>query len=238
MTEQMVAPTTDAYQVMRDEQVTRDGVQYRRVLARTPWFTGPTDLAEVLRTALGDQLRAIPGGTVFICEKVAVVATGRTVAASTVKAGRLARLLARLARPRGEDVAQRVPERRQFMIERVGLPRILLAVAAAAVTRPFGIRGAFYLVAGREARSLDGMHGRYADILLPPLKPREARELVADLAAKLGAPVGIVDINDRGGDIRAVSPGGLTARQLQSALGDNPMGQSEQSTPIGIVSLV
>lgn len=235
MTEQMVAPATEAYQVVRDELVTRDDQRYRRVLARTPWFTGPTDLADVLRTALGDQLREMPGATVFICEKVAVVATGRTVSASTIKAGRLARLLARLARPRGEDVAQRVPERRQFMIERIGLPRILVAVAAAAVTRPFGIRGAFYLVAGREARSLDGMHGRYADILLPPLKPREARDLVADLAAKLGAPVAIVDINDRGGDIRAISPGGLPARQLQAALSDNPMGQSEQSTPIGIV---
>lgn len=236
MTEQIIAPAEDAYEVVRDELVVRDGQRYRRVLARTPWFTGQTDLAAVLRTALADQLRESPGGTVFICEKVAIVATGRTVAASTVKAGRLAKLLARLARPRGEDVAQRVPERRQFMIERVGLPRILLAVVAAAVTRPFGIRGAFYLVAGREARSLDGMHGRYADILLPPLKPREARELVAELAAEVGAPVAIVDINDRGGDIRAVSSGGLPASQLQSALGDNPMGQSEQSTPIGIVS--
>ncbi len=46
----------------------------------------------------------------------------------------------------------------------------------------------------------------------------------------------IVDINDRGGRIRAVSPGGLPAADLLRALRDNPMGHCDQSTPIGMVS--
>lgn len=41
----------------------------------------------------------------------------------------------------------------------------------------------------------------------------------------------IVDINDRGGSVRAVSTGGPPAADILLALSDNPMGQGECGTP-------
>jgi hypothetical protein len=224
---------TDDYRVLLDQNIAREGHEYRRVLVKTPWFDGPFDLADAIRHSLGDQLAH--GGTVFICEKLAIVAAGRTVAASTVKVTRFARFASKYVRPIGVDLAQAIPERMQFVIDRIGWTRTLVACAAAAVTRPFKIRGAFFVVAGREARDLDGLHHPYVDTLLPPFSPREARRYVEDVAARLGSPVAIVDINDRGGRVRAVSSGGLPAEDLFRALKDNPMGHCDQSTPLGLI---
>jgi hypothetical protein len=227
------ASATEPYEVVRDEHVVRDGHEYQRLLIRTPWFDGPFDLAEAIQGGLRDHLAL--GGTVFVCEKLAVVASGRTVPVSTVRVTRFARFVSRYVRPVGIDLAQSIPERMQFVIDRIGWTRTLAACAAAAATRPFRVRGAFYLVAGREARDLDGMHHPYVDTLLPPLHPREARAYATRLATTLGSPVAIVDINDRGGHIRAVSPDALPPADLLRALRDNPMGHCDQSTPIGIV---
>lgn len=238
MADQIVEQPSDQYEVALDEVVTHDTGSYHRVLIQTPWFAGPTDLAAVLRAGLGNLVRQgdrLGKGTLFVCEKLAVVATGRTVPATTVRVGRFARWAARFVRPVGTDLAQSIPERMQFVINRIGWSRTLLACAAAGLTRPLRVRGAFFVVAGREARDLDGMTDPYWDTLLPPLRPREARQLVNRLAADVGAPVAIVDINDRGGRVRAVSPGGLSRDQLLTALKDNPMGHCGRSTPIGIV---
>lgn len=121
------------------------------------------------------------------------------------------------------------------MIDMVGRWRVLLAIAAAAVTRPIGLHGAFYVVAGYRARSMDGMRPPYGDVLLPPLSPWAARTVAGQLSAALGHPVAIVDINDRGGSVRARAGSMMMTRQLAAVLADNPMGQRDQSTPIVVV---
>jgi len=210
-----------------------DGVTYERLLVQTPWLTERDELSSVLSAALSEHLR--PGDTAFVSEKIAIVTTGRTVDVSTVKVGWLAKKMAPFGRPIGVDMGMAMPERLQYVIDRVGTPRILAAGAAAVLTRPFKVRGAFYLVAGTIARDLDGLHDPYWNTLLPPLLPKEARALAAEVAGRLGYPVAIVDINDRGGHIKAVSPGGLPPKTVYAALKDNPMGHCAQSTGVGIL---
>jgi F420-0:gamma-glutamyl ligase-like protein len=224
------------YYITLDEVIEREGFKYRRLLAHTPWIKDGDDLAEVLKQGLGEHLKR--GGTAFISEKIAVVATGRMVPVSKVKVRWLARFASKFVRPIGDDLAQSIPERMQFVIDRIGYPRTLLACAASAVTKPFGIRGAFFVIAGLQARGLDGMHGQYMDWLLPPLTPREAKVLCEEIAAKIGAPVTIADVNDRGGHIRATSDNGLSKEHLLRVLQDNPQGHKETSTPIGLIELV
>ncbi len=231
-----MSTTTKDFRIVLDEKVKREGHTYRRTLAQTPWVKQGDDLADIIKQALGKQLRS--KGTVFVAEKVAIVTSGSMVHASTVKVGRFAKFSSKFVRPIGQDLAQSIPERMQFVIDRIGFPRTLLACVATAITRPFGVRGAFFVIAGSQARDLDGMHGEYLEWLLPPLKPREAQAMVNKLAAKVGAPVAIVDINDRGGHIRAVSPGGLSKEHLLRALKDNPHGHKDTSTPLGIIELV
>ncbi|MBA2318718.1 MAG: hypothetical protein H0V93_13210 [Euzebyales bacterium] len=128
-----------------------------------------------------------------------------------------------------------VPEKMQYVVDKVGRARIAAAVVAAALTRPVGLRGAFYLVAGRMARAMDGGRPPFEHLLLPPLEPKVAHDLATSLSAELGVDVAVVDINDRGGSVRAVSGGAISARLLARILQDNPLGQRDTRTPMGLV---
>jgi hypothetical protein len=123
----------------------------------------------------------------------------------------------------------------QLVIDMVGPWRVILAGAVAAATRPLGLHGPFFVVAGYIARSMDGMRPPYGDVLLPPLSPRTARSIAEQLATEIGHPVAIVDINDRGGSVRTVAGSAISKRRLAAVLADNPLGQRDQGTPIVVV---
>jgi hypothetical protein len=82
---------------------------------------------------------------------------------------------------------------------------------------------------------MDGMRPPFEGTLIPPLAPRVAHRIARSLADRLGAPVAIVDMNDRGGSIRTLSRPVMTRRRLRRILADNPLGQRDERTPIGIV---
>jgi F420-0:gamma-glutamyl ligase len=191
------------------------------------------DLAALLRDSVTGRLE--PGDLIVVTEKVVVVATGRGVPAGSVCPGRLARVVAGHVRPVGNSRGLSIPEKAQLVIDIVGWWRVAAATVAAAVTRPLGIHGVFYVVAGYVARSMDGMRPPYLDVLLPPLPPRLAQAIAEQLTTELGHPVAIADMNDRGGSVRAVAGSVMSKRLLAEVLGDNPLGQRDQSTPIAIV---
>ena len=91
------------------------------------------------------------------------------------------------------------------------------------------------MVAGYVARSMDGMRPPYGDMFLPPLAPPIARSIAEQLTTELGHPVAIVDMNDRGGSVRAVAGSVMSRKVLAEVMADNPLGQREQATPIAIV---
>lgn len=122
------------------------GVRYLRIVVQTRWLTPHDELAEVLQTSV--QGVALPGDTVVVSEKVAVLLTGRGVPIASVRPGVLARLLATRVRPRPGSRGLSVPEKMQYVLERSGRTRLLLAAAASAVTRPLGVHGLFYRIAG------------------------------------------------------------------------------------------
>jgi F420-0:gamma-glutamyl ligase len=206
---------------------------FERTVVTTRWVQPGDDLPRLLRQVALPLCRT--DSVVAISEKLVVVALGRTIPAEDVEAGRLARFLARRVRPIGDSRGLSIPEKMQYVLDQQGAVRIVAATAAGALTRPLGLRGAFYVVAGDLARSVDGMRPPYEHVLVPPLDRPEARRICRDLAADLGSPVAIVDINDRGGAVRATSPGLIDAATLLGALRDNPLGQRDQATPIVIV---
>jgi hypothetical protein len=215
-------------------QVRVAGVNYQRLPLRTRWLNETDDLVLSLKESL--EL-ARPGDTVGVSETVTILLTGRTVDISTVQPGWLARLLARYVHPRGEHArGLSVPEKMQYVIRTVGLRRIIAATIGSAVTRPLGMHGTFYRIAGPIARDVDGgPHTPYEHVLLPPLDSNVARGICADLERALDIGVSIVDLNDFGGSIRAVSPRSLSAETLAAVLSDNPLGQHRTSTPFVLV---
>ena len=210
-----------------------NGRWYRRFPIRTSWLQPGDDLTAVLRQACPD-LR--PGDMIAISEKVVVLLTFRTISSASIRVGALARLLARSVHPRAEGSRGiSVPEKMQYVLDQVGLPRMCAAAAAAAVTRPLGIRGAFYRVAGSVARDVDGGRPPYEDRLIPPLPALQAEMMCSDLEGLLGVGVAIVDINDYGGSIRATSPKAIPAATLARVLADNPLRQRLTGTPLALV---
>jgi hypothetical protein len=62
-----------------------------------------------------------------------------------------------------------------------------------------------------------------------------AQKICTDLEQALGLGVSIVDLNDFGGSIRAISDKSLPAATLAAVLSDNPMRQRRTGTPFMIV---
>jgi hypothetical protein len=213
-------------------QVNVAGIKYLRLPLRTPWLNPTDDLVLALKESLK---LARPGDTVGVSEKVAILLTGRTVDINTVKPGWLARFLASHVHPRTDSKGLAVPEKMQYVVRTVGLRRIIPAAIGSAVTRPFGMHGTFYRVAGSVARDVDGGRPPYEDVLFPPLDNKVAQKMCADLERALDIGVSIVDLNDYGGSIRAVSPRSLSEETLAAVLSDNPLGQRLTSTPFVLV---
>jgi hypothetical protein len=209
-----------------------DGQGYLRLAVRTRWLAAGDDLLAALREYL-PPLYA--GDTVVMSEKVVVLLTGRAVPITAVRPGRIARILARWVRPRAGSRGLSVPAKMQYVLRSVSALRVLVAVVASAVTRPLGLRGVFYRVAGPIARDLDGGRPPYEHLLFPPLPRGNAAAICAQLETGLGVGVAIVDLNDFGGTIRAVSPRSLPAATLAAALDDNPLRQRLTGTPFGVV---
>jgi F420-0:gamma-glutamyl ligase len=213
-------------------RVEADGVTYLRRPVRTRWLTEADGLARSLQDHLG-MVRF--GDTVAISEKVVVLLTGRTVDIATVQPGRLARVLAGKVRPRTDSRGLSVPEKMEYVVRTIGSARVIAAAFAGAMTRPLGMHGTFYLMAGSVARDIDGGRPPYEGLLFPPLEPTAAQDICTDLERALGVGVAIVDLNDFGGSIRAVSSKSVPARALAAVLADNPMGQRRTGTPLVII---
>jgi len=213
-------------------QVKVAGVTYLRLPLQTRWLDETDDLVLALKESV--EL-ARPGDTVAISEKVVILLTGQTVDINTVRPGRLARLLARHVRPRTDSRGLAVPEKMEYVVRTVGFRRIIPATIGCALTRPLGMHGAFYRIAGPIARDIDGGRPPYEHVIFPPLDSKVARGICADLERALDIGVSIVDLNDFGGSIRAVSPRSLSAETLGAVLSDNPLGQHLTSTPFVIV---
>jgi F420-0:gamma-glutamyl ligase len=213
-------------------EVSVAGVKYLRLPLHTRWLDATDDLA----LALKENLKlARPGDTIGVSEKVVILLTGRTVDISTVQPGRLAHFLAAHVRPRTDSKGLAVPEKMEYVVRTVGLRRIIPAAIGCAVTRPFGMHGTFYRVAGSVARDVDGGRPPYEQVLFPPLDAKVAQKICADLEQATDIGVSIVDLNDFGGSIRAVSPRSLSQETLAAVLSDNPLGQRLSSTPFVLV---
>ena len=116
-------------------------------------------------------------------------------------------------------------------------PELSLAPVAKHLGKLLGKKGWFYIVAGPKARGIDGP----TEGTIPPydhyvvLTPADPMGTSKRLAKALGHPVAIVDINDLGANILGFSEKEPSLDWLAKALGDNPLGQSSESTPMGIL---
>ena len=91
----------------------------------------------------------------------------------------------------------------QYAIDTVGLPKVLWASFASAVTKLFGKKGVFYKIVGQEVSGLDGFYDHvwkeYGDIGIQ--MPDNPSGVCDEIKEKLGISMMIVDANDLGQEI-------------------------------------
>jgi F420-0:gamma-glutamyl ligase len=210
------------------------GVVYARHPVRTHLVTVADDAAEVMARYVGELDDAVR--LVAISERMVAITQGRSYPIREIRPGRLARLLERFVTRPGYGIGLGSAETMELAIREVGAPRILLAAAVSALTKPFRIHGMFYRVAGPQAKAIDGP----TSYTIPPyneaatLGPKDPDGAARQLAAAVGAPVAVIDANDAGCAVLGASPG-VDRRFVERLFADNPLGQAREQTPICLV---
>lgn len=212
-----------------------NGRQFARYPVKTKLITpDDKDIATIVQEFIKPYLQ--PNDIVFISEKAVSITQGRSYPLQEIKPSWLATYLSKFVTKTPIGIGLGSPQTMQLALEEVGVPRILLASLIGAIGKMFGVKGWFYVIAGDGARSIDGA----VPYALPPYNtyvskgPRDADKVAAQISKKLGTPVAIVDANDFGVNILGTT-NGVDRKLVTRILKDNPLGQSDEQTPIGII---
>lgn len=216
-----------------------NGRRFNRYPIKTKLIT-PEDknIAPIVEEYVQPHLK--PGDIVFISEKAVAITQGRSYPLESIKASWLAIFLSRFVMKTPIGIGLGSPQTMQLAIEEVGIIRILAASFIGFMGKLVGIKGLFYRVAGHGARSIDGA----VPYAIPPYNthvskgPLHANEVAEAIAKKLTLSgvegVAIVDANDFGVNILGASKG-VDKKLITEIIRDNPLGQSDEQTPIGII---
>lgn len=180
----------------------------------------------------------------IVSEKVVAISQGRSYFIWDINPGVMAKTLSKFVKKTPYGIGLGSPWTMQLAINEVGLPKILFAALASVVTKPFGMSGTFYHIAGRTVASIDGpteysLFPSNVSAKLGPKEPGKAAKQIADAIREglsksemegfLGAV--IIDANDLGRDILG-NASDLTDAHIAQIMRDNPMGQGSEQTPV------
>jgi F420-0:gamma-glutamyl ligase-like protein len=178
------------------------------------------------------------GDIVSISEKIIALCQNRVVNRANIKIGFWAKLLSKFASHPTIGVGVGETIKMQYAIDKVGLPRVLYASVASAVTKLFGKTGVFYEIVGQEVSGLDGFYDKvwdeYRDIGIE--LPENPDKVCNEIKDELGISCMIVDANDMGQEILGYSSDiTLGVDTLKLLIKDNPAGQGKELTPIILI---
>ncbi len=215
--------------------VRSDGAGYSCYAIKTKIVTYGDALGEIVREYVEPVLE--DGDILFISEKMIACSQGRAVPVPSINPGPLARFLSKFVSQNNAGANLAVPESMQCAINECGTVRILFSAVAGAMGKALRKKGWFYKVAGYRAACIDAP----SDITIPPfnkyvvLAPRDPEKTASEISDMLGgADVLIVDINDIGTEILGRSAP-IDEKKMRHLLRQNPLGQSCESTPMGIL---
>ncbi|MBI4433539.1 HD domain-containing protein [Candidatus Uhrbacteria bacterium] len=211
-----------------------DGQLVDRYPVRTHIVQASDDMLALIRQYVVPHLQW--GDLLAISERIVAITQGRAYPLAEIRPSRWARLLVRFVHKSKYGIGLGSPWTMELAIREAGLPRMLIAACAAAVTKPFGLRGVFYRVVGNHINAIDGP----CDYTLPPyngyakLGPKDPDGVAQRLAREIGVDVAIIDANDLGVNVLGASDN-VDRAFVAAAFRDNPLGQTREQTPMAIV---
>lgn len=215
--------------------IAADGTTFERLPIRTHLIAASDDIVDVARRYVAPHLR--PDDVLFVSERAVAITQGRSFPIEEVRPSSLARFLVRFVRKTPFGIGIGSPWTMELALREAGRARVLLAAAAAAITKPLGMRGVFYLVCGHGVAAIDGPcpntirpYDRCAT-----LGPREPGRVASRISEALGCGVVIVDANDLGVRVLGMAGTPMSRRLAVAVFRDNPLGQGRQRTPLCLV---
>ncbi|MGD0328280.1 MAG: coenzyme F420-0:L-glutamate ligase [Minisyncoccia bacterium] len=221
-------------------EISAAGVRYLRLPVKTRLIQTGDNLFKLLEEYVAPHLE--PGDMLFVSEKIVCITQDRIIRRDDVKTSWLARFLSRhvhnyAGTPEFRGLGHGTAPAMQLLIEEAGYPRVLFAAFVTALTRPLGIKGAFYYLVGKQAKSIDcpmswtlAPYTEYAK--LAPLRPNE---VAREIKKRFGVETVIVDANYRGAFSLGKSTRVISEKFIRDVLRDNPAGQDSEMTPFLII---
>jgi hypothetical protein len=179
-----------------------------------------------------------PGDFIAISEKFVTISQGRVIHKSAVHPGLLAKLVVAGVTKYKNDIGYSSPYKMQVAIYQAGWWRIFFAMILGGITRLFGRRGDFYRIAGHRISEIDGFN---PDAIKPfdefaMLGPDDPDKICQKIEDKFNIPCVIVDANNINTEVLGISKKVLLDKnEIRKILHDNPMGQTDELTPIVII---
>lgn len=195
---------------------------------------------------------------VIVSEKIVAISQGRSYLIKDIKPSWWANTLSKYVKRTPHGIGLGSPWTMELAIREIGLPRILLAALASVITKPFGLSGVFYHVAGPSASAIDGpteysLYPSNVSAKLAPKDPEKAAQSIKRMIneklemrndnsqfpiskSNFGGAV-IIDANDLGRKVL----GNATDKSnsfFEELMRDNPMGQGNEQTPVVIAVAV
>ncbi|MEK7481716.1 MAG: coenzyme F420-0:L-glutamate ligase [Patescibacteria group bacterium] len=218
--------------------ITVDGAAWERWPIRTHIVTDTDDVIAVVERYAKPHLQF--GDFLFISERVVAITQGRAFPIKDIHPSRLAKLLVKFVHKSPYGIGLGSPWTMELAIREAGVLRILFAALLSALTKPFGIRGVFYKVVGKNINAIDGP----CSYTLPPyneyakLGPKNPDKVARELKEKIGNDTVIIDANDLGVAVLGKSDKKISTNFIRAVFRDNPLGQSHEQTPLCIVRKV
>ncbi len=223
-----------------ESTVTLDSQTYYRLPIRTHVIQAGEDIVQLISSYVSNIVK--DGDFVVISERVVAISQGRSYPIKEIHPGWWARHLWKFVHNHPGGIGLRDPHTMQLAIQEAGVLRILLAAGVSALTKPFGLKGMFYRVAGNNINAIDGP----CDYSLPPSNtsaklgpkdPGKVAQQISDTLSDNGKKIGvaIIDANDYGINVMGTSKN-VNIGLIEKLFKDNPMGQSDEQTPITVVS--
>jgi F420-0:gamma-glutamyl ligase-like protein len=212
-----------------------DGHKYARLPIKTHVITDKDNIVEVCKKYAAPYLEN--GDFLFLSEKIVAISQGRAFPIESIKPSPLAKLLVKFVHKSPYGIGLGSPWTMELAIREAGAFRIMIGALAAAITKPFGIKGVFYKVVGKNINAIDGP----CDYTLPPynhyakLGPKDPDKVAAKISSEINCGVVIVDANDLGVNVLGKSNENIGTSFAENAFRDNPLGQTSEQTPLCIV---
>jgi len=214
------------------------GVKYERYPFKTHVISDQDNMVEVLKKYLSSYWQ--PDDMIFISEKIVAINQGRAYPIKDIHPSKLAYFLLKFVHKSPYGIGIASPWTMELAIREAGYPKLFLGLIASAITKPFGIKGVFYRICGKTVAAIDGP----ADYVLPPynkyakLGPLHPDKTAKELKEAINYEVVIIDANDIGVSVLGKSNKDISDKWACAVFKDNPLGQTNQQTPLCLVRKV